>query len=203
MVRHPNITGVLERPMLKSSIIHIKKIKPIKKVLFISDAGATSQVVKAEMYTGKDTLTLVGGIAVDIKLIAELDDWKQTIINAKTNLYDVIILGLYHTLIDNNKKHVSEDAVISWTSENTPVPLFGSWAFSVGAGKAIGGYVMFGREQGLVAAKIAQLILFGKSPGSIRPKIAEKGRFLFSKSQLKKWGLTLPAHIAFKTIYTD
>jgi len=33
--------------------------------------------------------------------------------------------------------------------------------------------------------------------------VAERGQLLFSRSQLKKWGLTLPDKIASKAKFTD
>ena len=54
--------------------------------------------------------------------------------------YDVILLGLYHTLRDDTGKHVEAEKVLEWTSENTPVPSFAFWDFLLGPRKAIGGY---------------------------------------------------------------
>jgi hypothetical protein len=87
--------------------------------------------------------------------------------------------------------------------ENIPVPPFGFWDFSVGPDKTVGGFVLFGRSQGEAAGKIALKILSGKSPDNIRPVVGDMGRFLFSKSQLKKWGLSLPDDIAKVAEYVE
>jgi len=116
--------------------------------------------------------------------------------------YDVIFVGLYQAITDDKGKHVNDENIVKWTSEHTPVPLFGFWDFAVGPDKTIGGYVLSGKEQGTTAGKIALNILSGKKPGSIFPEIAERGKYLFSKSQLKKWGLTIPGHIDSQAEYT-
>jgi len=102
-------------------------------------------------------------------------------------------MGLYHTIADVNQKHVPASDVMAWTVENSPVPLFSFWDFSVGKGKTVGGLVLSGEEQGRMAAQIARQILQGTPPSKIYPKTAEKGRYLFSQQQLSKYELTLPA----------
>jgi len=202
MVRHKNITGVLERALLKRSIVFINKILKIKKVLVLFDSGTTSQVVRDEIFSGKESVSIID-IRVDIKPMDNYTVWKKAVLNAKEQGYDVIFVGLYHTIKDDMGKHVDAEKIVEWTSENTPIPPFAFWDFAVGPRKAIGGYVLFGEEQGKTAAKIALKILSGENPSEIRPKIAQKGRFLFSESQLKKWGLTLPSNIAVAAKYTE
>ena len=72
---------------------------------------------------------------------------EEAVLNAKKNGYEAIFIGLYHTLVDDDGKHVSEQTVLEWTSAHSPVPLFCFWEFSVGKGKAIGGLVLDGRDQ--------------------------------------------------------
>ena len=63
--------------------------------------------------------------------------------------------------------------------------------------------MLSGEMQGYEAVKIAREILGGKSPGSIFPKTAENGRFKFSKYQLKKWHIDLPADVKSQTEFID
>jgi ABC-type uncharacterized transport system substrate-binding protein len=201
MVRHKNITGVLERVLLKRSIVSIKQLVKIKRVLVLFDSGTTSQVVRDEVFSGKESVS-IRDIRVDIKYLDNFTVWKKTVLSAKKQGYDVILVGLYHTIKDDVGKHVDAEKIVEWTSENTPIPPFAFWDFTVGPRKAIGGYVLFGEEQGKTAGKIALKILSGESPANIKPKIAQKGRFLFSKSQLKKWGMTLIGDFSSKVEYT-
>jgi ABC-type uncharacterized transport system substrate-binding protein len=199
-----NITGVLERPLLNRSIASIQKsLRPEPgKILVLFDSSETSEAAVAESFKGRTTLP-INNMMVQLKLIGKLDEWKNTVLNAKAEGFDAIIIGLYHTVTDEKNKYVSDKTLLKWTVENTPVPPFGFWDFSVGADKTVGGFVLFGKAQGEAAGKIALKILSGKSPQEIRPVIAEMGKFLFSRSQLKKWGLTLPNEIASAADYVE
>ncbi len=199
-----NITGVLERPLLNHSIHSVQKIlrpEP-EKILVLFDSGETSKIAVAESFKGRTTLP-VNNMMVQLKLIGKLDEWKKTVLNAKAEGFDALFIGLYHTVTDEKGANVSDQTLLKWTVENTPVPPFGFWDFSIGTDKAAGGFVLFGKAQGEAAGKIALKIFSGKSPQEIRPVIADMGRFLFSRSQLKKWGLTLPNDIASKADYVE
>ena len=199
-----NITGVLERPLLKRSVASLKTIlQPSpQKILLLFDDGTTSQSSVAEAFKGRTTLP-VHGIMVQLRRIGKLDIWKKTVLDTKKQGFDAIVIGLYHTLTDKEGKHADAEELLKWTVQNTPVPPFAFWDFTVGPDKAIGGFVLFGKTQGEAAEKMAMKILSGTPPGKIRPRIPEMGRFLFSKSQLKKWGLSLPSDVAAKAAYTE
>ncbi|MGM0418155.1 MAG: ABC transporter substrate-binding protein [Thermodesulfobacteriota bacterium] len=198
---HDNFTGTLERPLLKRSILFINKIKKIKKALLLFDASPTSEVLNSEIFYGKKSMEF-GGVKSEIKLITKYSDWKKNVLNAEEKGYDVIFVGLYQSIIDDNGMHVNDETIVKWTSEHTTVPVFGFWDFAVGPDKTIGGYVLSGEEQGKTAGKIALNILSGKKAGNIFPEIAPRGKYLFSKFQLKKWCITIPDHIDSKAEYT-
>ncbi len=193
-----NMTGVLERPLLGHSVRIIKKLLPdIKNLLVLFDSGTTSQTVVAETFAGQ-TQFRVSGVTVDVLLINSWEAWKETVLQS-TQKYDAIVAGLYHTIVDAQGEHVSDVEIIRWTSEHTPLPPFCFWDFAVGNDKTIGGLVLYGKEQGELAAKIALEILEGGGiPKRLLPMTTQKGRLLFSKTQLKKYNIRLPADIAEK-----
>lgn len=199
-----NITGILERPLMKRSIIYMTElIKPkMDKLLILFDSGITSKVSVKEMFQNRSSVN-VAGVQVDLKLIGELSEWKKTVLSTRLKGYDAIIVGLYQTIVDENGKHVKAIDIINWTSKNTTVPPFGFWDFTVGPNKTIGGLVLFGQTQGEAAATLVRKIFDGTPPGKIAPVIGKKGRFYFSKSQLKKWNLTLPDKITAQADFTD
>jgi ABC-type uncharacterized transport system substrate-binding protein len=197
-----NITGVLERPMLKRNIILAQGlVGGLKRVLVLFDTDVTSQVVLAESFDGQDQVT-IDGIHVDLKLIGDWDTWKKTV-RASKGRYDILVAGLYQTLKDANGKSVDPEEVIRWTSANTPIPPFGFWDFSVGPDKAIGGLVLYGREQGTAAAALVRKILAGASPSSLGPVTGGRGRLLFSRKQLQKHRLTLSPTLGQEATYVD
>ncbi|SLM30267.1 ABC-type sugar transport system, ATPase component [Desulfamplus magnetovallimortis] len=202
MARFDNITGVLERPLMKRSIKYIDDFFEVKKVLILFDSGETSKVVHTEVFSGKER-QIFGGIIADIKLIDNFGTWQKSVLEAKNQDYDAIIVGLYHTLVDDAGNHVDANKVLGWTSDNTPVPPFAFWDFTVGKGKAIGGYVLFGKAQGKKAGELALKMLADKNHGRIPPQTADNGQLYFSRSQLEKWGLTITGDMVSKTTFIE
>lgn len=189
----PNFSGVIERPLLLRSILMLKKFMTVNRLLLLFDSKETSRVLKDDFFYGNDSITLAG-IHIDLKLVGSYKHWQQEVLDAKAAGYDAIVAGLYHTLTDQQGKYVDPEEVIEWTNMNSPLPHFGFWDFSIGATKNIGGYVIFGYEEGKLAGQLALQMLDGKRTQA-RPMIGGQGRFMFSKSQLEKWGITVPPYI--------
>lgn len=202
--RTKNITGVLERPLYKRSVLILRKIfqKKLQKVLFLFDESQTSQALLKESLQQKSTFKVVG-VQTDLKLVRYWHKWQEVVLNAKKNNYDAIIVGLYFTLVDEAGKSVDSDRVIRWTSKNIPVKSFAFWDFAVGKEKTIGGLVTHGKRQGELAGQIAQRILTGTEPAKIYPIRSDGGRLLFSKSKLKEYKIVLPLNIRQSATYID
>lgn len=201
VVGAPNFYGVLERPLLKRSLVMLKELYPMQRVLLLLDSSPTARVIQQQMFSGKNQHEVLG-VQFDIRLVDEIGQWKRLILEAKKQGYDAVIVGLYHTLVNELEAHVSARDVMDWTSKNTPIPSFGFWEFSVGAQKNLGGYVVSGFEEGKLAGEIAQKVLNGE-PMNHLPMTGSKGRFVFSEKQLKKWNIELPIHISKQTIFVD
>lgn len=198
-----NITGVLERPILKRNIALVSELVPhVKRALVLFDTDITSQVVRQETFEGKSQ-QLIGGTLVELKLVGQWEQWQAEVLKAKDH-YDVIFLGLYQALHDGTGKSVNTtDQVARWTAAHAPVPIFGFWDWAVGPEKTIGGLVLYGRDQGKAAAEIALKILAGTPPERIYPVTADRGKFLYSRKQLQRFHLTLPDKIAADASFTD
>jgi len=198
-----NITGVLERPLLKRSVLLTKEIlTQANKGLVLLDSGATS-IASLNTEFDNQSHIKVGDLKVEVELIERYPLWKEKVLNAKKNGFDFIFIGLYHTIRNSYGEHVNAEEVLSWTSKNSPVPTFGFWAMSIGAGKASGGLVLSGVEQGKEAAEIIKAILAGEPISEMRPRIAEKGRLLFSSSEVNKWKLVIPDFIANSALWVE
>lgn len=198
----PNITGVLERPLYKRSISAIKDLLPnAHRGLVLFDTDITSHIVLSDVFSDEKKQS-VFGLEIDLELVEKYPRWRQLVASAK-DTYDFIVVGLYQTLQDESGTVVNSDDVIAWTSKNTPVPVFGFWDFSVGSNKSIGGVVLYGKDMGIAAGKIAKKILSGISPDEIYIVNNAQGIFTYSKTQLKKWSITLPASIQRKATLTE
>jgi len=198
-----NITGVLERPLAKRNVAQLRKILPAaRRVLFLFDTSMTSTVIYHEIFQ-RTSRQQIEGLEVDVKLIAGWRAWQDEILAARGNGYDAIYLGSYQAVRDDGSAPPSDMNMLRWSSAHAQVPLFGLWDFFVGTDKAVGGLVLDGREQGMAAADIALRILGGVAPGSIYPVTAQRGRFVFSRTQLARHHITLPPEIAAQSRLVD
>ncbi len=200
-------TGVLERPLFKRSIVFIKELLrgKLDKCLVLFDSGTTAHAILDTVFGGKDQLDFAH-TEVELQLNTTFDQWKAHVLKSKERGFNAIILGLYQTIVDNNGNHVSAEEIAHWTSSNSPVPMFGFWSFSIGKGKAIGGLVLAAEPQGVEAAKLARCILDGTNAKKVSPVIAEHGRFVFSRSEMNRWGLSFPpnfVHPGEELIFVD
>lgn len=194
LMEHPELaTGVLERPLFKRSILYIDELLggKVKKCLVLFDASETALAITDLVYHGRKRAAF-SHVVTEIQLTKTVFEWKQAVLDAKKNGYDIIIMGLYQSLWDENGTHVPDEEIARWTSRFSPVPVFAFWDFSIGKGLAVGGFALVGKYQGIEAAKLIRRVLRGEKPESISPVIAENGRLIFSRSELDRWRLTIP-----------
>jgi ABC-type uncharacterized transport system substrate-binding protein len=151
-------------------------------------------VIKTTVFRDQHFLR-IGDTAVDVRFIATFAQWREAILSARQKNYDIIFAGLYHSFKDAAGNYIPSNEVLTWSSANSPVPVFGYWDFAVGEGRAVGGLVNSGQPQGKAAAELVLKILEGAKPGTLYPVIPEDGQFVFSRSELVRWGILLPSDI--------
>ncbi|WP_028764662.1 ABC transporter substrate-binding protein [Shewanella colwelliana] len=199
-----NFTGVLERPLFKRNVLMFDGVLPQahnSKILVMFDNSPTSRAAIRQISATSNT-TRLGHIQVDFQQITTFAEWKSSIRQAKRSGYRAIFIGLYHTLRDSKEALVPPNEIMSWTAANAQLPHFGFWDFSVGHNANIGGYVLDGYLHGELAAELINQIAAGRQPDQIHYVSDRKGRFLFSKSGLAKWNLTLSDNLVKKSNYT-
>jgi len=190
------VTGVLERPLFKRSILLACKIlaPTLNKALILFDSSATSRALRKEVFPGPSA-DMISSVQVDFLDTDSQKTWKSAILKAKDAGYGLIALGLRHTLRDAQGRHVDPDEATLWASRNSPLPLFGFWDFDVGPGRTLGGMVLSGENHGNIAGQIALRVLAGEKVQNI-PAIHDRhGLILFSKSELARVGIVLPQEI--------
>lgn len=202
-LRLERVVGVLERPLNKRVIVSLNDLFDDKfsKLLALFDVSTTSAVLKKQYF--KAPTLKFAGYQMDLKYISTMEEWKEVVLSSKANGYQGIILGLHHTVRHEDGSHVPYREVARWTAEHSPVPLFAFWEFSVAKDMAIGGLVLDGRSQGLVAGRLAKLIMSGSSPSELQTVIADQGKLIFSRSGLKRWGLELHPHHGEDIYYVE
>ncbi len=115
-----NITGVLERTPIIHGVDIIKKFLPSpKKILLIMDKTPTSDADIENTFKGRTK-------AKSLKYLQSnnWDIWKKTVLSSKEK-YDALLLGTYYTVKDTEGKFISYKDVVTWITQNSPVPTFG------------------------------------------------------------------------------
>ena len=196
-----NMTGVLERPLIKRSLHSMcRLVSPDDtKVLILFDTDSTSDAVLQEAFEG-ETCFQLGKVQVTIKQFELVTQWQNALLKAGQDGFDTVYIGLYHTLRTQSGEHVPDEEVIAWANAHATVPIFAFWDFAVGKGKTIGGYVLSGRDQGLAGGEIASEILAGTPPAAIAPRSAKNGEYQFSLFELNRFGVTLPQKIREQSV---
>ena len=198
-----NLTGVLERPLMKRNVHEMGQLVPnAKRALILFDDSDVSHTAIEEEFGRQNSLQL-GNMTIDIKQINNYEHWKQEVAQAKNNGYGLIFVGLYHTITDRLGQYQAADQVLAWTGENTQVPLFSFWDFSIGPKLALGGLVISGQQQGETAANLARKILGETNKLRFPPRIAPRGEYVFSRAALAHWGIQLPDDIAHRTVWRE
>lgn len=202
---YDNFTGVLERPLFKRSILLAEQTAPLNKknnILVLFDDGATSRTAVASI-SGRERNIQIGNSNIDIKLTRYISDWREQVLSSKANGYDLLFIGLYHTLINSNEQHIPPRDVINWTNHNAPLPHFGFWDFSINEQGNIGGYVLDGYKHGELAGSLILKIISGKQPSDLPYVVDRHGRFLFSQAGVKKWKLNITKELNKKADWTN
>ena len=143
----------------------------------------------------------ISGVKVDISLEKTFNDWKLNTSSLQDSGYDALIIANYAALTDGQQQNVSLDDVSEWTSKNSPVPMFAFWRYSIGKGKAIGGLIISGVQQGVEAAKIVNhYFVTGKLPSITTPV---RGSLMFSEHELRRWNIKLKSKIISNSLLIE
>lgn len=187
------ITGVLERPLLKRSVLSLNDLfgRQFRRIAVLFDISTTSKTLLERYF--KSRRMQFEGYRADLEMFATFAQWEQFITSCDRKGYDAILLGVYNRLLgDDGKTMVPYRKVARWTAANATVPVFAFWEFSVAPDMAAGGLVLSGKDQGASAGDMVMRILRGTDVSEMSPVIARQGMLLFSRNGLKHWNLAIP-----------
>jgi PAS domain S-box-containing protein len=85
-------------------------------------------------------------------------------------------------------KVIDNEETATLVSRASRVPVYGGWEFSLGHG-IIGGKLLTGRDQGLLAGELARRILAGARVDQVPVVMESQSRFLFDHEQLRRFGI--------------
>jgi len=185
-----NITGVVERHHLRESMELLKRLVPgAKERVLLSDNSLTSQKFMAQIK--KTTLPIN---ICTVYTTNDFDTWKAKLKDVQSTV-DVLGLYLYHTIKEKGGKvSLSSEAVLGWTLQNSQIPEFAIFDFTVRDG-ALCGVVVSGYVQGKAAAKMALTILAGVSPANIPIQCPQDGTPMVNKRRAEELNIRIPEDV--------
>lgn len=180
-----NITGCLERERFAGTLDLLREMRPeAAAVAFIYDDGTTAPPVIERM---KAQAAELGLEVVYDEAVGTFEDW-QAAVAAAAETADYIQLTLYHTIEDAAGEHIDENDVLAWTVENSPIPVVGTWDWSVEGG-ALCAEAINGVNQGKEVAKLIGIYLNGREPATISVVENVDGERMVNAAAAERWGI--------------
>ncbi|MDP2562052.1 ABC transporter substrate-binding protein [Psychrobium sp. 1_MG-2023] len=186
------VTGVLERPLMKRSVTMLKKLIPdLKDVKVMMDNTVTSHAILETSFENR-LMQKISGINIQTVLVSTYKQWQVEVRNSAQQGYQAIIIANYAGL-KTHERTIPLNEASEWTSKFSHIPVFAFWSYSIGQDKAIGGLIISGLEQGKSAAKKVNLYL--RTGEMARITTPQRGTLKFSQHELTRWGLKPPKEI--------
>lgn len=193
-----NVIGVIERmPLLPWARLLFDIVPSADSMLVLMDDSPTADAIIRSSFYGKRFLSLNGKDIVSEK-VKNWSSWRRLIVESK---YDIILMPVYHSLVDADRGHIAFDDVVAWTSENSRVPVFASQDYAVGDHGVVGALSVDGEKHGRIAGLMAKGLLEGRPAAELAVADDQQGVFYFNIRQLQRFGLVLPEELKRKANY--
>lgn len=192
-----NVTGIFERKQLnaiKETLLTLEqgRDEPLEhpRVLYLIDSSTS--LAKGRPYFEKFDWSPLTFEGVDV--MDNFEEWKEDVLYAD-RFTDYLLVANYRKLktSETNHKVPSPKTVMTWTEENSPVPVIGVNLFNTeeGAMMSIG---VSPYEQGEIAAKMAERIIEEKISANDIP-IQDNKHYVVALNDdaLKKRGIIMPS----------
>lgn len=189
-----NITGVMERPLIRRTIFEMVKATNLKaeKALVLLGRSPTADLFFRTDLGSQETMSLWGLLQADVARVTLYSDWQAKVLASKDEGYGLILVAGYRSLEDSRGNPVEFDEVNRWLFSYSPVPVFTVHRHAIGKGRVIGGMTVSGLSMGQSAGKMVREILDqGRSPGEVPIVYQDYGSFVFSRDGLDHWNLTI------------
>jgi len=195
-----NVIGVLERHLIVSLVRHFSTFVPMKnkRVLILFDESKTSDSVIDVSLHGKKQL-VVNDITVDIQKHMFADDYINAALNASEG-YDFTVLDTFYTLKTSTGQQVTGNEILSAINRTSKIPMFSVTDYAVGENAAVGSMFMSMEKHGADAAELTVEIL-DSGKFQLQYHSTKSDTFVFNKSMLKRFNLTLPPELIDQAIY--
>jgi len=187
------IAGVLERPHISQITAWIEQVmgEGTRISIIAEDSPTSDRMFGDELI--QDTIRESNNELVDVIFTDSYEDWQDYVLSAD-EITDVLLIGAYATLRDENDETVEPVDVLLWTVSNSPVPVMGFWEEAVHDG-TLGGPMISGYNQGYEAAERAIMILEGTPVSEIGFTVPARGKLMINRNAVEQWGVEVPLNI--------
>jgi PAS domain S-box-containing protein len=184
----PNFTGIIEKGDILENIRVMERLHPEADTLvIINDHSLTGLALK----TGEGRL-IENNSRFSVRYL-EGDRLSFEELLGKLSLLTFDTIVLYQGwLQDRTNQIYSHEEVLPVISEHSSVPVYGFSEIYLGLG-IVGGKLLSGREQGLVAADMAIRILNGENPHDIPVQLDSHCVYKYDFRQLQRFGISMNA----------
>jgi len=187
-----NINGVLERPLVKRSLVQILSsfTQSFKKILLLMGESDTAKAILNNDFGGKKNSLKLGSTEVNMEVSNSFSFWQKSVKGAVRSGYDALVAIGFYKLTDDNKKIIDPEVVASFIASHGGLPSFTIHKAMVGKDKITAALTLDGILEGEAAGRVAlNLIKDGKRVQF--PEASSTRVFIVSLSELQRFGLTL------------
>jgi PAS domain S-box-containing protein len=189
----PLYTGVNEVADFRGGLDLALRLHPAtRRIVAISDSSISGRKIRAQFER------VVPGYADRIAFEFLGDGPVEAVLDRVARLpADSLVFHLVY-FSDTNGKIINNDETAALVSRASHVPVYGAWEFSLGHG-IVGGKLLAGRDQGVLAGGMARRVLEGVRVEDIPVVMNSPSRFMFDDEQLRRFGIRrseLPAESA-------
>ncbi|MFP4365225.1 MAG: ABC transporter substrate-binding protein [Spirochaetia bacterium] len=169
-----NVTGILERPKIKSSLSLLARVVPEFQSLSLVMDESTTSAALLDYFNSLDIPYQVD----DVLRTNSFTEWQEFVQGVES---DALFTYTYNTITEDGER-VEPSSIIEWTiNARTDLPTVGVLDFGVQDGLLIGN-VESGFEHGEMAARMGIDILNGRAPSEMPITIAEQGLICVNQS---------------------
>ena len=175
-------TGVSEDPDFRATINTILRIHPnTTEIAVVIDRTTTG-------FRIHETLIDVAAGYPQVKWRFLEDFTMEELVENVNSLHDNVVVLYTLFLRDKDERFYEYDQSTKLITEASPVPVYGTWDFSLGYG-IIGGKLTSGFYEGVDAARMALRVLKGTPPETIPIVRESPNRYMFDYRIMKRFGI--------------
>jgi len=183
LVGRTGFTGVSEEPDFQANIDTIMKIHPdTTEIAVVIDRTTTG-------LRTHETLIDIAASYPQVKWRFLEDFTMEELVENVSSLHDDAVVLYTLFLRDKEERFYEYDQSATLITEASPVPVYGTWDFSLGYG-IVGGMLTSGFYEGVDAAKIALRVLEGEPPEQIQIVRQSPNKYMFDYRIMKRLGIT-------------